>query len=84
MIAKLRQHADGRIAIMPGSGLNSSNIIDVARATGATEFHASARTFASSGMDFVQEALAEDLRSVTVDGREVKKMADLLNRYQPR
>ena len=38
-------HAGGRIALMPGAGLNPANIAAVARATGAAEFHASAREF---------------------------------------
>lgn len=33
--------ADGRITVMVGGGLNSKNIRKVAKATGATEFHAS-------------------------------------------
>jgi len=83
LIAELRKQADGRITIMPGSGLKSSNIINVARATGASEFHASARTVAKSGMNFVVPAMNEDLKTVTVDGNEVKKMADLLRQCQP-
>ena len=38
-------HAAGRIALMPGAGLDPANIAAVARATGAAEFHASAREF---------------------------------------
>jgi len=83
LIAELRRQADGRIIIMPGSGLKSSNIIDVARVTGANEFHASARTIAKSGMNFVAPTLDEDLQSVTVNGNEVKKMVDLLRQHQP-
>ena len=83
LIAELRKQAGGRIIIMPGSGLKSSNIIDVARITGASEFHASARTVAKSGMDFVVRAMDEDLQTVTVDGDEVKKLADLLRQYRP-
>ena len=83
LIAELRKHADGRIVIMPGSGLKSSNIIDVAKRTGATEFHASARILANSGMDFVPEAMDDDLKTVMVDGDEVKTLADLLRQYRP-
>ena len=36
-------HAGGRIALMPGAGLDPANIAAVARTTGAREFHASAR-----------------------------------------
>lgn len=38
-------HAAGRIAVMPGAGLTPSNAAVVAHATGAVEFHASAREF---------------------------------------
>lgn len=38
-------HADGRIALMPGAGLSPANVAAVAQATGAGEFHASAREF---------------------------------------
>ena len=78
LIAELQKKANSRIILMPGSGLNSSNIIDVARLTGANEFHASARTVAKSGMDFVVQAMNEDLQTVTVDGDEVKKLANPL------
>jgi copper homeostasis protein len=43
-IARMVDEAQGRIAIMPGGGITSENIQAVAEATGAIEFHASART----------------------------------------
>lgn len=39
-IAELVRRADGRIVVMPGSGITAGNVADMARATGATEFHA--------------------------------------------
>jgi copper homeostasis protein len=83
LIAQLVQQADQRIVIMPGSGLRSSNVIDVARITGATEFHTSARISVDTQMDFVVESMEEDLKNVMVDGEEVKKLAGLLKNYQP-
>lgn len=83
LIAQLVQQAAGRIVIMPGSGLRSSNVIDVARITGATEFHTSARVFATTTMDYVSTAMQEDLKAVLVDGEEVKKIAAALNGWQP-
>ena len=83
LIAELRRQANGRIIIMPGSGLKSSNIINLAKTTGASEFHASARTVSRSAMDFVRQAMDEDLQGVTADGDEVKKMVDLLRHYAP-
>lgn len=43
MIKELIAKADGRIIIMPGAGINSSNIEMIAAGTGATEFHTSGR-----------------------------------------
>lgn len=83
LIAQLVQQAAGRIVIMPGSGLRSSNVIDVARITGATEFHTSARVFSATVMDYVSAAMQEDLKAVLVDGEEVQKIAAALSGWQP-
>lgn len=50
MIRQLVERADGRIAIMAGCGVNEDNIAQIARETGATEFHFSAREAVKSGM----------------------------------
>ena len=39
LLSELVRRADGRIIIMPGSGVNRDNLDSVAAATGATEFH---------------------------------------------
>lgn len=49
-IAELVQQADGRIAIMPGGGINPDNVVDVLRKTGARAVHASAKVQHDSGM----------------------------------
>lgn len=51
-LAKLVKKAAGRITIMPGAGINESNIHKLIEQTGATEFHASAKEFVSSKMEF--------------------------------
>ena len=43
LLKKLVEHAGGRISIMPGAGLSARNIREVAEATGAREFHLSAK-----------------------------------------
>lgn len=53
-LAKLVKQAAGRITIMPGSGINSSNIKQLAELTGAQEMHLSARTFIKGKMEFRQ------------------------------
>ncbi len=42
LIRQLVGQANGRIIVMPGGGVRSTNILELARITGATEFHSSA------------------------------------------
>ncbi|WP_248284664.1 copper homeostasis protein CutC [Pedobacter fastidiosus] len=51
-LAKLILQAKGRITVMPGSGINENNLQDLIDKTGATEFHASAKEFVTSRMEF--------------------------------
>ncbi len=81
LIGELNKKADSRIIIMPGSGLRSSNVIEMAKITDATEFHTSARIFTNTQMDFVNPAMQENLTNVMVDGEEVAKIARLLREY---
>jgi copper homeostasis protein len=57
-IAQLVNQAKGRISIMPGGGVSSENIAEIARATGATEFHSSARVPISSPVRFRKQGIA--------------------------
>jgi len=82
LIANLIDQADSRIIIMPGSGVRSENILELAEKTGATEFHTSARISTSSKMDFIIEAMQENLTAVITDGDEVRKIIQLLNAQQ--
>lgn len=65
MIAGLVRLADDRIIIMPGAGINSGNVVDIAKATGAVEFHSSARIQMEN--------------KISVDGDEVKHMLEKLS-----
>jgi copper homeostasis protein len=58
LITDLIVKADGRIIIMPGSGINPSNILAIARATGAKEFHLTGRKVTESGMIFRQPGIS--------------------------
>lgn len=78
-IAALIKQADERIIIMPGSGVRSDNIIELAKKTGAVEFHTSARMNIDSKMNYSNELINENLRSVGVDEKEIKKMLVLLS-----
>ncbi len=52
LLRELVSRAGGRISIMPGCGITPQNIASIARDSGATEFHLSARTAVPSGMRF--------------------------------
>lgn len=52
LLKQLVDKAAGRIIIMPGCGVNASNIAKIARETGACEFHFSGRSKRESGMQF--------------------------------
>lgn len=71
LIHKLIQSAAGRITIMPGSGVRSSNISELRQKTGATEFHTSARCFQNGGMMYQNPALSENLKIIGVDAAEI-------------
>lgn len=46
LIRRLIEHAAGRIEILPGSGIRTGNVVDLARATGCDQVHASLRSSA--------------------------------------
>jgi copper homeostasis protein len=55
LIKDLVEQAGDRIIIMPGSGINESNIENIARVTRAKEFHFTGRKVIESGMIFRRE-----------------------------
>ncbi len=57
-IAHMVEAAKGRILIMPGGGVSAETIAGIAEATGASEFHSSARTEISSPMRFRKQGMA--------------------------
>jgi copper homeostasis protein len=69
MLASLMAGAQGRIVILPGAGINASNIAQVANVTGAREFH--------SGLS---SALPYASRDFAKFEAEVRKLAEVLSR----
>ena len=59
LIRELVMQAAGRLAIMPGAGITAQNIAALATATGAREFHASAKRQLPSGMQHQRPLLGE-------------------------
>jgi copper homeostasis protein len=78
LIDQLVREADDRIVIMPGSGVRSANIVQLAEKTGASEFHTSARLLQASAMDYVNGQMKESQDMVLAGEDEIKKIKDLL------
>ena len=57
LIAKLVSQSNGRIILMPGSGINENNIREIATKTGATEFHMTGREKVESKMIYRKEGI---------------------------
>lgn len=58
LIAGLYKAAKDRIIIMPGSGINESNIANIAKKTGCKEFHLTARKVIESEMNFRKQGIS--------------------------
>jgi copper homeostasis protein len=59
LIRQLVELAAGRIVVMPGAGVDATNIGSLREITGASEFHASAKRQHSSGMRWQPELLKD-------------------------
>jgi len=83
LLKQLAEQANDRIIIMPGSGLRSDNILEIAKQTGATEFHSSARAEKPSAMQYLNPDMQETLNETILNEAEVLKILQLLKEYQP-
>lgn len=84
LIAELIKKADGRIAIMPGSGVNENTVEAIVSKTKTKEIHFSATAFRDSAMVFKNPAIAgmgdeagSEFKLRTVDPNRIKKMREL-------
>lgn len=67
LLKQLVDKANGRIIIMPGSGINENNIETIAKGTKATEFHFSAREPVDSKMEYRNPNLKMGGTVVSID-----------------
>lgn len=81
MLRTLVEAAGPRITIMAGSGVRSANVIEVARFTGATAFHSSARMTHPSAMLYTNPDMDECLESVGIDATEVAELRRRLDAH---
>jgi len=84
LIKKLIEQADGRIIIMPGSGVNETTIAEIAE-TGAREFHIAPKRSVKSEMIFRNLSVnmgtpdQPEYETLITDRYRVKKVVDYLN-----
>jgi copper homeostasis protein len=71
VLAELVAAAEDRVAIVPGAGINAVNVLQLARQTGAREFHSGLSTMLPHGSDDYKKL--ED---------EVRKLADPISRVK--
>lgn len=73
LIGELVKKAEGRIIIMPGSGVRKENIKELAQKTGTVEFHSSLRSRGRGGMEFIHSSFTdEDYTNPYIDPEEVR------------
>lgn len=85
LISELNRLAAGRIKIMPGCGVNANNIKKIALATGATEFHSSAKKTVASRMSYRNANInmgkngADEYAIDITDVETVKQMKNIIS-----
>jgi copper homeostasis protein len=84
LLKNLVLKAGKRLLIMPGGGLNESNIGLVARETGAQDFHLSARSPLKSRMEFRRERISmgvpgvDEYSLLIADAEKIRKVIYIL------
>lgn len=78
-LGKLVKQAAGRIIIMPGAGVKSSNLKQLIAESNATQFHASARAQAVNPLTYINARIS-DYGSVYISvEEEIRAMVAILN-----
>ncbi|MES2064371.1 MAG: copper homeostasis protein CutC [Bacteroidota bacterium] len=78
-LGKLVKQAAGRIIIMPGAGVKSSNLKQLIAESNATQFHASARAQAANPLTYINTRIS-DYGSVYISvEEEIRAMVAILN-----
>ncbi|GAB3427268.1 copper homeostasis protein CutC [Niabella aquatica] len=80
VLAKLVEQAGSRISIMPGAGVNSSNLATLIQECGAYEYHASARKKADNPVRYINTRVSDYGSVYIADAQEVSAMVEILNK----
>lgn len=74
VLGKLVQQAGDRIIIMPGAGINSANIAQLMKESGAKEYHGSARRLVPNPMSFSNPRVHDAGNVYVSDEEELRKI----------
>jgi copper homeostasis protein len=80
LLGKLVQQANGRISIMPGAGIKSSNIAQLRKECKAKEYHASTRKIAPNPLSYINTQVSDYGNVYIADEQEVRAMVEILAR----
>jgi copper homeostasis protein len=85
LISRLVSQAGDRIIVMPGSGINELNILQIAIVTGAKEFHLTGRKVIDSKMIFRKQGISmggvngiQEFSRMVVDQEKIKSIINIL------
>lgn len=79
VLKQLVTQAGGRIIVMPGAGINSSNVATLRSECGAEEYHASARKMAPNPLTYINAQVSDYGAVYVADEDEVKRMVAILS-----
>jgi copper homeostasis protein len=79
LLREMVSRAGGRIVVMPGAGIDAGNLAALREATGAREFHASAKRVLASAMRHAPPVpLGMEGGEIRTDVEEVRRMVEVL------
>lgn len=88
LLNKLVNQADGKIIIMPGSGIRENNILEILEKTKAKEFHVSERVTVESPMQFRRKNIfmgglpqIPEYELRLIDANKIREIVNLFDRY---
>jgi copper homeostasis protein len=80
LLGKLVKQANGRIIIMPGAGVKSTNIRKLADESGAMEFHGSARKIEPNPVTFINREINDYGNVYITDENEVRAIISAIEK----
>jgi copper homeostasis protein len=85
LLKDLVEKANGRIGIMPGSGITHENILSLKKSTGAEEFHCSAKSLVRGKMEYQNAKIAmggeenlPEFEFYEADSKKIRKIVSIL------